>query len=147
MLEQVRADSAEPVENTPMYREKLCGSLWLTAMSYMKFGKYQEAYDRLRDAMRFNPKDKNTLLGMAVLGNLVGQPGGVEACLPGLKDAGNGLMEQGLELLARTRAGEKVAWWDKLYGCAFPGLKVDSDGTIPGWKPVRRTSGGATLEN
>ncbi len=111
--------------------------LWLTGVSYLKFGKYKQAYPRLIDALKLRPDGPEVLLAMALLANRIGQVSGVASCMDRLV-AMDAAAWQGpaRELLALTELGKKAAWWEMLYRLAYPKVTVHpADGTIPGWEP------------
>ncbi len=115
----------------------LAHSLWLVGLSYLKFGKYREAYARLTDALKLCRKDEQALLAVAVLANHLGQADTVATCMDQLESIGSSWSARRAELLDCTRRREKVQWWSELYRTFSPDVRLRADGTVNGWEPVR----------
>ena len=116
---------------------KLAHCLWLTGLSYLKFGRYREAYARLTDTLKLCRKDEHALRALAVLANHLGQHETVTTCMNELESLGSPWVARRAELVDCTRRGEKIRWWSDLYQGLFPDLRLCDDGTVKGWEPVR----------
>ncbi|MFH0879037.1 MAG: glycosyltransferase [Lentisphaerota bacterium] len=137
MVEKTMAGRPSYVVNRPLTSDLWLRGLWLSGVSYMKFGKYRQAYPRLMDALTLKPDSPETLLAMGILANHIGQSSGVDSCTDRLMAIDPVAWRQVADELPRmTEMGKKVQWWQALYRLVYPKLFVrPEDGTIPGWEP------------
>ena len=137
MIDRAFEEAPDLSVNKPLDPLKLAHSLWLVGLSYMKFGKYREAYARLTDVLNLCRRDEQALLTVAVLANHLGQGDTVGTCMDQLEAIGSSWSARRTELLDCTRRREKVQWWSELYRTFAPDLRLCADGTVNGWEPVR----------
>ncbi|OGV46510.1 MAG: hypothetical protein A2X46_06135 [Lentisphaerae bacterium GWF2_57_35] len=135
MLKTVFSADVNVSCNAALSDETAAKYLWLVGTSYMKFGKYRQAYPRLLDALRLNSRSTETLMSMTLLAHVSGQAGSVQSCLKSLLELDSSLADWAVDVTAAREPSIEPAWWQRLYRLVFSELTVQADGTVLGWKP------------
>ncbi len=141
MLEKVMSSPVDARDNHALAPDKMGRALWLAGVSYMKFGKFQQSYPRLLDALRLRPQAQENLFAMALLARETGQTESVASCMEPLEKADAAWKPVAAELRAGLAEGRKTSYWDRLYTLVYPGLSLQPDGTVEGWNPVKKENG------
>lgn len=137
MLETAFAEEPDLASNRPVNDCKMAQLLWLTGLSYLKFGMYRHAYVRLMDALAMKNDQENIHLALAVLANHTRQVAAVKTCMAALAGLGSEHARAESELVKCTEEGIRVRWWDRLYEPYLRGSVLKEDGTVVNWTPVR----------
>jgi|GEM_PF-5835565 len=125
----MKSEHGIAAQNQPMPVQAMVEALWMTGLSYMKFGEKREAMRRLTDALSLAGKNEDIMLALAVLSRDAGISDGMKTCMDALSAWGS--PNAGL----RDKVAAGGTMWHDLYRKLAPDIVFNPDGTVPGWEP------------